>query len=112
MVRVRLPIRRPDLPGSPFPFPTGCRIFVTRRPPRSAEGTSPMTRSHSLRFAFVAVALAALAGAAMVANQAPPAGAAMATAADKFLATLTPEQKKKATFVYDDPQRTKWFFTP
>lgn len=71
-----------------------------------------MTRSRLVRSAVAAVALSALAGAAMVANQAPPAAAGMATATDKFLATLTPEQKKKATFAYDDPQRTKWFFTP
>lgn len=71
-----------------------------------------MTRSHTLRLAFVAVSLAALTAAAMVANQAPPAGAAMATAADKFLATLTPDQKAKAAFAYDDPNRTKWYFTP
>jgi hypothetical protein len=71
-----------------------------------------MTRSHTLRLALAAVALAALTAAAMVANQAPPAGAAMATAADKFLATLTPEQKQKAAFAYDDENRTKWYFTP
>jgi hypothetical protein len=65
-----------------------------------------------LRLALVAVAVSALAAVALVANQAPPAGAKMAAAANKFLATLTPEQKERATFAFDDPHREKWYFTP
>ncbi|HET6572722.1 MAG TPA: DUF3500 domain-containing protein [Fimbriiglobus sp.] len=65
-----------------------------------------------LRLSLVVVAISAVAAVALVAHQAPPTGAAMAAAADKFLAALTPEQKAKAAFTYDDPQREKWYFTP
>ena len=65
-----------------------------------------------LRLALVAVATSAVAAVALVANQAPPTGAAMADAANKFLAALTPEQKAKAAFAFDDPHRLKWYFTP
>lgn len=64
------------------------------------------------RLALLAVAGATLAAVVLVAEQAPPPGAKMADAATKFLGTLSPEQKKKATFGYDDPHRTAWFFTP
>jgi len=59
-----------------------------------------------------AIVCAALAGVALVATQSPPTGAKMATAADKFVGTLSPEQKKQATFSFDDPHRTAWYFTP
>jgi hypothetical protein len=36
----------------------------------------------------------------------------MAEAANAFLATLPADAKKKATFAWDDPNRTVWFFTP
>jgi hypothetical protein len=64
------------------------------------------------RLALMSLALAVLAGVALVANQAQPPAAKMADAANQFLATLTPEQKQKATFSFDDPHRTAWFFTP
>lgn len=64
------------------------------------------------RLALLTATLAALAGVALVAKQSPPAGATMADAANSFLGALTPEQKKKASFGYDDPHRTAWFFTP
>jgi hypothetical protein len=56
--------------------------------------------------------VAAAVGAALVAQSAKPSGAKMADAANAFLATLPPDLKKKATFPYDDPHRTAWFFTP
>jgi Protein of unknown function (DUF3500) len=65
-----------------------------------------------LRLALVVVAVSAVAAVALVANQAPPSGAKMADSANKFLAALTPEQKAKATFAFDDPHREKWYFTP
>lgn len=71
-----------------------------------------MSRSPLVRMFGAAVVCAALAGVAMVANQSPPTGARMATAADKFLGTLSPEQKKAASFGFDDPHRTAWYFTP
>ena len=36
----------------------------------------------------------------------------MQQAAGKFLASLSPELKQKATFGFDDPHRLKWYFTP
>ena len=69
-----------------------------------------MTR---LRFAALALTLAGIVGVALVGRSAPDTtGGKMKAAADAFLASLTPEQKKKATFGFDDPHRTKWFFTP
>ena len=43
------------------------------------------------------------------ANQSP---AAMADAASKFLATLSPEQRKIATFPFDAAEREHWGFLP
>lgn len=68
-----------------------------------------MSRSRPFLFAFAVIALA---GVALVANQSPPPGAKQSDAAKKFLGTLTEEQRKKATFEFDSPERTKWFFTP
>jgi hypothetical protein len=36
----------------------------------------------------------------------------MQVAAAKFVASLSPELKKKGTFGFDDPHRLKWYFTP
>lgn len=68
--------------------------------------------SRLIRPVLFALVLAALGSVALVANQAQPAGAKMAGAAKSFLETLTPEQKQKATFGFDDPERQRWFFTP
>jgi hypothetical protein len=43
---------------------------------------------------------------------APAPGAAMAAAASKLLASLTPEQQKKITFTLEDAHRVEWFFVP
>jgi hypothetical protein len=43
---------------------------------------------------------------------AEPAAATMATAADKFLAALTPQQKQKAQFAFESDERTHWHFIP
>jgi hypothetical protein len=56
--------------------------------------------------------LALLAGAAFLAKETETAADRMAAAADKFLAGLTADQKKKATFDFDSAERTRWFFTP
>lgn len=53
-----------------------------------------------------------LAGVASLAKQTEPAGSKMATAAEKLLDSLSPEQKTKATFGFDDKHRVGWFFTP
>jgi hypothetical protein len=36
----------------------------------------------------------------------------MTEAANRFLASLTPEQKAKATFKFDDAERVNWFYVP
>src|SRR5262249_25774502 len=65
-----------------------------------------------LRMLLVAAALAGLCGVAYVAQATEPAGVRMAAAADKFLAALTPDQKAKATFAFDDKERLTWDFVP
>jgi hypothetical protein len=39
-------------------------------------------------------------------------GPALAKAANELLASLTPEQKKKMTFTFEDAHRVEWFFVP
>ena len=39
-------------------------------------------------------------------------GSAMATAATKFVAALSPEQKQKAQYAFDADERTHWHFIP
>ncbi|MGL6095162.1 MAG: DUF3500 domain-containing protein [Fimbriiglobus sp.] len=69
-------------------------------------------KSFPLRLLLASVAFTGMAAAALVARQAPPPAAAMATAAQKCLATLPPDLKTKAAFGFDDPHREKWYFTP
>jgi Protein of unknown function (DUF3500) len=64
------------------------------------------------RIAVAMLALVAVAGLALVAQQTTTAGAGMVTAAQKLLGSLSEEQKKQATFDYDDKERTNWYFTP
>jgi hypothetical protein len=64
------------------------------------------------RMLLVVVAVASLAGLAYVSQLAEATGGKMADAAEKFLDTLTPEQKKKATFAFDDKERLNWHFVP
>jgi hypothetical protein len=67
----------------------------------------------TLRRLFLALTvLAALAGTAFLAREAEGPGLRMTTAAEKFLATLKPEQKTKAVFEFDSKERFQWFFTP
>lgn len=42
----------------------------------------------------------------------PPVGRNMMVSCNAFLATLTPEQKAKATFAFDDAERLNWHFIP
>jgi hypothetical protein len=66
-----------------------------------------------LRRCLLALVLAAtFVGAAYVAQVTKPAGEAMTAAAQQFLASLTPEQKKKAQFAFDDQERFNWHFVP
>jgi len=64
------------------------------------------------RMLLVAVLMAGLAGTAFLAREAEGAGSKVTSAAEKFVASLTDAQKKKAEFSFDDKERTRWFFTP
>lgn len=72
-----------------------------------------MKRPITLVRLLIAVAcVGGLAAVATVAREEQPAADQMADAAQAFLDSLTPEQRKKAEFGFDDPHRTGWFFTP
>src|SRR5262249_5773860 len=73
------------------------------------RGRLPMTPKRLL----IALGLMSLlAGAGFVARETEGPGMRMASAAERFLASLEPKQKSKATFDFDDKERTRWFFTP
>jgi hypothetical protein len=65
-----------------------------------------------IRIAFFTVCATALVGIALVAQATNTAGAKMAAAANTFLDTLTAEQKSKASFPFDSPERVNWNFVP
>lgn len=66
-----------------------------------------------IRFAtFVILGLLLVASFGSAAYRAAATGDTMTTAADKFLASLSAEQKAKATMAYDAPQRVDWHFIP
>lgn len=69
-----------------------------------------MTR---FRLSALAVTIAVFTAVAIVGQSEPKtSGGKMQEAAGKFLAALSPELKKKASFSFSDPHRTKWYFTP
>jgi hypothetical protein len=57
-------------------------------------------------------ALVCLAGVAYVNQAVETSSGRMATAAEKFLATLSPEQKKQAMYEFENKERTNWHFVP
>ncbi|MCZ2343660.1 MAG: DUF3500 domain-containing protein [Bacteroidales bacterium] len=65
-----------------------------------------------LRPVFLIATVVVVGGAALVAQTTRTPGSEMAAAANAMLNSLTPELKQKASFAYDDPHRTAWFFTP
>ena len=65
-----------------------------------------------LRASVFVLAVALVGGAVMLGQAQKATGAKMADAANAFLATLSPDEKKQATFAFDDEHRTAWFFTP
>jgi hypothetical protein len=68
-----------------------------------------------IRFRLITLSLtvAIFAAVALIGGDAPKSSAEkMQAAAGKFLASLSPETRKKALFDFNDPHRTKWFFTP
>jgi hypothetical protein len=56
--------------------------------------------------------LVTIVGVAYVGQEVQPGGLKMAAAAQQFLASLTPEQKAKATFPFEDQERFNWHFVP
>jgi Protein of unknown function (DUF3500) len=62
------------------------------------------------RLITLAVIVALGAGLTMSASQ--RSAAAMAGAADKWLASLSPDQKQRATFPFDGDERTHWHYVP
>jgi hypothetical protein len=65
-----------------------------------------------LRTPGIAVLAGVLAVLGVWAQAQAPLGLQLAEAANRFLATLTPEQKAKATFAFDDKERFNWNFVP
>jgi hypothetical protein len=66
-------------------------------------------RSALLALAVVVVAAGAV---AVLGNRQGPADAKMVVAGQKFLASLDDKQKARATFAFDSPERTNWWFVP
>lgn len=64
------------------------------------------------RIVLAVTALVTLAGLAYVAQQAQPSGGSMVAAAQAFVGSLTPDQKKTANYDYDHKERTNWWFVP
>ena len=66
----------------------------------------------SVRFLLLVGLLAMQFAGTASAKETTPVTAQMSAAAEQFLASLTPDQKKKASFDYNDPHRTGWYFMP
>lgn len=66
----------------------------------------------SLRLLLAAFALLMVAGLAYVAQQVDGSGSGMVSAAQGFLAKLTPDQKKQGVFAFDSEERFNWHFIP
>ena len=65
-----------------------------------------------IRLGLAMLAVTAVAGAALIAQQSRTPAQQMADAANTFLTMLTPAQAQKAKFSFDDPHRLGWYFTP
>src|SRR5262245_37036288 len=81
-------------------------LWETRRPLEDRF----MTRLTSLRLLVAFSLIVVFTSAAMVASQ--RSATAMATAANTWLGSLTPEQKAQATFAFDSEERMRWHFIP
>ena len=69
-----------------------------------------MKRAAASRWILAAASLAVLAvGSAIAADRS---SSAMASAATKFLDSLTPEQRQEATFAFNTDERLRWHFIP
>jgi hypothetical protein len=65
-----------------------------------------------VRLAVGLVCITGIATVALVAREERPPADQMTEAADEFLGSLPDDLRRKATFEFDDPHRTGWFFTP
>lgn len=66
----------------------------------------------SLRVLIAVVAIAAIGGLAYFADEQAPLGSRMADVAQKFLQSLSEEQKNKCSYAFDDKERVNWIFVP
>src|SRR5262247_1154326 len=89
--------------------PLGRTLSRATIQPLLLEARFFMKRFISLRLVLVAGVLAALGG-VVVAQQRSM--GSMTTAAQSFLDSLTPEQRQRATFAFDAPERMRWHFVP
>jgi hypothetical protein len=65
-----------------------------------------------MRIVLVLSATLSMAAVAYVSQRTEATATKMAAAAQKFVDSLTPEQKKQALYDFDSKERTRWFFTP
>src|SRR5437867_4104597 len=106
-------------------FAWACRPKADGMPPKRSlyESLGPRRRSARIpldketlrkaRKSLVAcVALVAVAAAGWVGRSYEGAGGNMTKAAQQLLASLSSDQKAKASMAYDDPKRLKWHFIP
>src|SRR5262249_50445979 len=98
----RRPLPALSAGGDNAPCARGCGAILR-------DGGTDMTCT---RLSLVLGLVGVLAGASFLARETEKAGPRMATAAGKLLGSLDDGQKKKATFDFDDKERTRWFFTP
>ena len=68
-----------------------------------------MTRITSPRIVLAVGLLVAFCAAVVAQQRSAP---SMATAATNFLASLTPEQRQRATFAFESAERMRWHFVP
>jgi hypothetical protein len=64
------------------------------------------------RMTLAVAATATLVGVAFVSQAKETAGTKMAVAAQKFVESLTAEQREKAAYDFESKERTNWYFTP
>ncbi len=64
------------------------------------------------RLLLACAAAAGLVAVAVIGQSTEPAGSRMAAAAQKFLGTLSDEQKARSVFAFDDKERLNWHFVP
>src|SRR5262249_8397980 len=100
-----------------FRFPiAGPNARTSPAAPRSARRRSGIWKEGAamklLRMATAPLLVGVLVGVAYVGQATESAGAKMTAAAQKFLDTLSAEQKAKAVIAFDDKERTNWHFTP